>query len=453
MKYDEAKQKLESLGQTHLLMEWENLSLQEKESLLAQIKNIVPATFQLQRNLLKERMQEQHRNFTPFTKISNSGNDEYLNLGTKLLKSGKVGALIVAGGEGSRLGYTGPKGCFPISNIENKSLYQLFAEKTVAASNMAGVALPLAVMTSTGNHDETLSFFQKNNYFGLDRNQIDFFSQGSLPYLDQKGDMFLKNPSTIATGANGNGTVFYHFFDSGFWEKWHHKGIEYVNFAVIDNILGDPFDAELVGYHHRYSCDTTVKCIERDDPKEKVGTLISSGGRVKVVEYSEMPEEEVNARDPVGHLKHRCANISLFCFDMDLIHRAAVDDDTLMPYHLAFKAVEYLSNKGTTIKSERPIAWKFEKFVFDILPLAGHVGCLLYPREECFAPLKSADDIKNVKRALIEEDKRLWNQIAATEPPAGVFELSQQFHYPTENLYRTWKGKPFPNISYLNSGP
>lgn len=452
MNYEKAQQKLELLGQNHLLQKWESLSGPEKENLLQQIAALNPRTFFLQRNLLKEKGISSTQNHIPFREYSKTGSEEDKKLGLKLLEEGKIGALIVAGGEGTRLGFNGPKGCFPISNVQKKTLYQLFAEKTAAASKMCGRPLSLAIMTSPNNHKETVSYFIRNNYFGLEKNQVDFFSQESLPYLDQKGDMFLETPSTIAMGPNGNGSALYHFFESGLWEKWHRKGIEIIHFILIDNALAEPFDPELAGYHRRHNCNATIKAIERTDPLEHVGTIVRIGDRVHVVEYTEMSQKESEARDADGGLRHRCANISLFCFDMELAHRTAIDDSSIMPYHLAFKAASYLDSHGITVKSGKPIAWKYEKFIFDLLPFAPKVGCLLYPRQECFAPLKNKegkDSQETVQKLLLDNDRRLWRSIAGTAPPETVIELSQQFHYPTRELYQRWKGKPFPPSAYV----
>jgi UDP-N-acetylglucosamine/UDP-N-acetylgalactosamine diphosphorylase len=152
--------------------------------------------------------------------------------------------------------------------------------------------------------------------------------------------------------------------------------------------LADPFDAELIGYHRSTSNEVTIKSIAREDPTESVGVLVRSGGKVRVVEYSEIPDAERFALDINGALKHKCANISLFALTMDFVQKVGIEDDERMPYHLALKAVHFLNADGVSVKAARPIAWKFEKFIFDFLALTKSVGVIVYPREQCYAPLK-----------------------------------------------------------------
>jgi len=449
-----AAKKLASIDQQHLLDRWEDLNNEQKEQLLGQIAHLDAALFKRQRRLLQDRHTNNLTSFEPFSDYHQSGNRSDQQLGEKLLKEGKVACVIVAGGQGTRLHFPGPKGQFPITVIKKKSLFQLFAEKTAAASTFAGRALPLAIMTSPINHKHTLHYFEEFNNFGLNSEQLSFFSQSTLPYLDQKGDLFLENPATIAVGPDGNGSFVKHLVDSFVWERWKRAGVEMLAFVQIDNPLADPFDTELFGFHRRNNCDATVKCIERNDPDEKVGIIVSSGKGPRIVEYNELPEAEKKARDAKGHLRYPCANISLFCLSMDFIQSLALNNYEHMPYHLAFKAVNYLSNSGETIRSKEPVAWKFEKYVFDILPLAQTVNVLQYPRRQCFAPLKNAsgkDSLEEVQRALQDRDREIITALTKKQAPKEPFELSQEFYYPTEEIKQKWKNRPAPSTGYINA--
>jgi UDP-N-acetylglucosamine/UDP-N-acetylgalactosamine diphosphorylase len=454
MNYEHALTKLKHISQQHLLKFWEGLTSLEKSKLLLEIEKLDISTYRKQKQLLSEPIHALIDNLKPFKDYSEAGKfPQDIVEGKKLISQGKVGCLIVAGGQGTRLNFDGPKGMFPITVIKNKSLFQLFAEKVIAAGNALGYDLPLAIMTSPLNHEQTLDFFKKNNNFGLHSDQISFFTQGLLPFLNEEGNLFLEKTSQIAEGPNGNGTSLYHFVEQGIWQRWQDQGVRYINFIFIDNPLADPFDAELVGFHHRQKVDVTVKCTWRRDAKEKVGVLVKDSGKTAVVEYTELAESERFAVLEDGILKHPCANISLFCFSMDFIFRLFSEGlYNKMPLHRAFKAAKYISTEGIEKKSEKPIAWKYERYIFDVLAFTDRVATLLYPREKCFAPLKNAsgeDSIESVKHALLNSDRQAFAKVSQTKVPDRAFELSQEFHYPTENLLKKWEGKALSPQDYV----
>jgi UDP-N-acetylglucosamine/UDP-N-acetylgalactosamine diphosphorylase len=439
--YQSAYEKLKSIHQQHLLDRWGTLSPTQQQTLLFQIDRFNTATYRWQLETLNA--SKPIFPFDPFKDYSIAGNPRDLEMVKKLIAEGKMGCLIVAGGQGTRLGYNGPKGMFPTSFIKHKSLYQIFAEKVSAASKQAGRALPLAIMTSPLNHEDTIRFFRQKKFFGLQDNQVTFFSQEMLPFLDKDGNLFLDQSGNIAQGPDGNGSSLFHFYKSSLCKQWSDQGVRYVNFVLVDNPLADPFDAELLGYHQRQQAEATVKCTWRQNATEKVGVLTKREGKTHVIEYSEIPETERLARQPDGELLHRCANLSLFCFNMDFIAKAAKDAST-MPLHAVFKNVE----AGKELK-----AWKFEMFIFDILPLARHVEALLYPREACFAPLKNLKgegSLETVQQALITRDRQILSEITQTKLPNQPFEIAQDFYYPTPEINAKWKGKTLsPSIPYV----
>jgi UDP-N-acetylglucosamine/UDP-N-acetylgalactosamine diphosphorylase len=339
---------------------------------------------------------------------------------------------------------------YPISPVKHKTLFQLFAEKTLAASCRANKKLPLAIMTSPENHGQTLQYFQDNGFFGLDSGQVRFFPQGTLPFLDQKGNLFLESPFRIAQGPDGNGSALTHFVRSGIWEEWYANDVRFLNMILVDNALADPFDEELLGFHYRRGNDVTVKCTRRNSVDEKVGVLTGDAHSMQVVEYMELPPEERLATQEDGALKHQCANLSLFCMNMEFVQDVAGKGP--LPLHLAFKPAKFLSPDGETVLPDKPNAWKFERFIFDILPSARKAGALMYPREKCFAPLKNAEGEGNpssVKIALQAYDREVLAQITGLPSPSWSFELSQDFHYPTHALLDAWKGRTPPHKDYI----
>lgn len=464
MDYNQATAKLKLVKQEHLLSDWEALSSSQKQALLNQIEKLDLSTYNRQKALLdpnhlkngnlgiKEGYVHPSKTYDPWLDYAVSGNFQDVQAGKEILKKNQVGALIIAGGLGSRLRFDGPKGLYPVSLIKQKSLFQLFAEKTIAAGNQVQCQLQLAIMTSQLHFEIVQNFFKDHHFFGLKPEQVSFFAQTNLPFLDLKGDLFLEEKGKIAEGPDGNGSLFKSFVESGIWKKWQRLGISLVNTVLIDNPLADPFDAELIGFQSRQAVEVVAKCTFRKSQEERVGLFVKNEGLPEVVEYTEISREELAARQEDGSFKHRCANLSLFCFAMDFIRRVAEHDEAL-PLHPSLKAVKYLSKEGVVSSQEMPGAWKFEKFIFDALKSARGLRLLVYPREHCFSPLKNLagdDSLTTVQAALLSQDKQVFKKITGSEVPAGYhFELAQDFHYPTEELLARWNHSVFPNLNYI----
>lgn len=445
MNKQQAFEKLHSIGQDHLLNGFDELGENEKESLLTQIHKLHIPTFREQQQLLTPSPHPPIRLLDPVSDSLHVDQDNRENIGQQAIEEGKVGCLLIAGGQGSRLKFHGPKGCFPISVIKEKSLFQLFAEKTVAAGALAERPLPLAVMTSPLNHEETLAFFEMHRYFGLDPKQISFFQQEMLPVLDDNENMFLDKPGRIAQGPDGNGFCLKRFYDSGIWDKWYQEGVRLVNTVLVDNPLADPFDARLIGYHADENADVVLKCTTRRDADEKVGLIVKHNNLVEIVEYTEISEEDRNLKDASGALLFNLANLSLFSFSMDFIKLASHKE---MPLHLAHKAVPTLDDPSP----QEPNAWKFESFIFDTLRYATKIKTLIYPRESCFSPLKNGagkDSVETVKADLQRRDREVFEKITGNQASDDPFELSQHFYYPTKELLSQWEGQPFPSQAYI----
>lgn len=441
MHFEIAKKKLESIGQEQLLSEWSHLSDAQKTALSTQIHALDIGQFHKQQKLILGG-KKIFSTFDVFTDFEISGKQEDLERGLECMKAGKVGCLLVAGGEASRLKIEGAKGMVPISVVKNKTLFQLFAEKVAAASRQVEQLLPLAIMTSPSNDEEIQLFFKKNQYFGLNSKQISFFSQKTLPFLNKSGNLFLEQPDLIAAAPDGNGSALLNLLESETWESWKQRGIEFVTFILVDNPLADPFDGNLIGFHARHQNAITIKCTQRENPEEKVGIVVKRQEKVEVVEYTEIAERERQAKNLEGALKHSLANLSLFCFSTafleDLYSKGTFAQ---LPLHCMWKPV-----KGKTE------AWKFEKFIFDLLPFAQRVQALVYPRAQVFAPLKNATppyDRAHVQKALQERDRLTYFQISGRVPPERPFELAQDFYYPTDKMRAKWKDQSLPDADYI----
>lgn len=429
-----------------LLKIWPELTPEEQKSILDQVEKLNFSVLHQQKELLHKKISPENA-IEPFTDFTFAGNQEDQEKGKRLIKEGKMGCLLLAGGQGTRLKVSQPKGCYPLSIIKQKSLFQLFAEKAKAAGEQAGRPLNLAIMTSPENDLPTKEYFTHHHFFGLPSSRISFFTQNTLPLLDTEGHLFLESRHKLAEGPSGNGNTLHDFFYSGLWKKWSQMGIQYVNMILVDNPLADPFDPELAGFHARRALDITIKCTEKTRPEEKVGVVVKRNGHCQVIEYTELPEEKKTARQLNGSLKFCCANLSLFCFSMDFIKKAAVSPAPL-PLHKAWKAAKFLNQDGKSVLSEAPIAWKFETYIFDLLSYTDQVGALLYPRSRIFAPLKNAENTETVQQAIQHREKEILESITGIKAPETPFELSAEFYYPTPQLLAKWKGR-IPEGSYI----
>jgi UDP-N-acetylglucosamine/UDP-N-acetylgalactosamine diphosphorylase len=439
---------LTTLGQTQLLKGIDELSPTQLDVFYSQLKKFDLQILKRQRETLFH-SSNVTSSLKPLQTFEQSGSLKHTEIGKELLSQGKVGCLILAGGHGSRLGSKEPKGTLPLSPIKGKSLFQIFLEKALAASRRYGTSLPVAIMTSPLNYNQTSSYLAKHNHFGLEEKNCSFFAQGTLPLLDDAGNWLLESPGVLAEGADGNGEALTRFFQSEIFEAWKKRGISYVNLILIDNPLADPFDAELVGYHASSHAEVTLKAIVRLQAEEKVGVIGMEKNKIRVIEYSELDEAQKHGVNPDGSLEWKIANTSLFCVSMEFIEKLSKNPRVYLPWHLAQKNAEIWTEE-TKKKAE---VWKCETFIFDILAFAQKVSVLVYPRERIFAPWKNAEGehgLESVQQSLMKVDAEVWSSITGKKPPERPFELSQEFHYPSAELIQKWKGKEFPAIDYLD---
>ncbi|WP_100934271.1 UTP--glucose-1-phosphate uridylyltransferase [Candidatus Chlamydia corallus] len=434
--------KLKAINQEHLLDIWPSLSLKQQQRLFHQLASVDIDFFHKQQQLISSPTAIL-KDFHPITSFASSGEDpERAHTGTSLLKEKKVACVVLAGGQGSRLKCDGPKGLFPVSPIKKKPLFQLVAEKVCAASKLAGQPLPLAFMTSPLNNRQTRSYFESNDYFHLDPNQVDFFCQPLWPLLTLSGDLFLEDMDTLALGPNGNGCIATLLYTSGVWEKWKNAGIEMISVIPIDNPLALPFDVELCGFHAMSNNEVSIKAALRQTAVEDVGILVKShnSGKTSVIEYSEIPQNERFALNEDGKLKYCLANIGLYCLSMDFIRHAAYQQLPLYKVH------KHAKQLGLTSLSEKN-AWKFEEFIFDLFCYSERCQTLVYPRQECFAPLKNLEGNHSpdtVRQALSDRERQLFHKVTGKKlSPNTTFELEADFYYPSTSTSLHWENKAF----------
>ena len=310
----------------------------------------------------------------------------------------KMGCLVLAGGQGTRLGVHGPKGCVELPLKEKKSLFQLLFEKIQAK----GKTLHFAIMTSPLNHVGTVQYLEDNAYFGLDPKTISIFQQGMIEVSDEEGYVFFDRPGQLAQAPSGNGHALYHFYQSGVWAKWQTAGIEVVQVLPIDNPLADPFDAELLGVHESSGVELVLKCIKRDDPEEKLGVIGVEEGLLTIREYSELTERMKHAKQG-DKLQFFLGYSGLFSCTMGFIEKV---QSVALPWHLAKKQGVRMTQVEGKWQSEKIPVWKFEAFIFDLFPYAETFQIILGDRKKCFAPLKNRtgpDSFEAVVQAINEK--------------------------------------------------
>lgn len=428
---------LKALHQEKLFSLIEPLSSKDQERVLQDLQAIDIEGLEAQKQLLRQKADFQGP-LHPVRSYKHSQNCEnHVEKGLKCLEQGQVACLVVAGGQGTRLGSQAPKGCFKVSPVRQKSLFQLIAEKTLAAGVRAGRLLSLVIMTSPDNRLETEAYFKENDLFGLAPEQLFFIQQDTLPFLTPEGDLFFSDKGRLAQGPDGNGSSLQVLASSGVLAQLKKQGVEFLNYILVDNPLADPFDPLLVGFHAEKKADVTLKCIERIDPLEKVGLIVEAEGKVIVKEYS-----EISAEDQLESFS--LANISLFCFSIDFVERTS---HVKLPLHAAFKSSSKVSADGTVVKRDAPSIWKFEKFIFDLLAFSQKTAILVYPREECFAPLKQLSDLPMIQQRMTQQDRE--KMTALTGRPYQSHEIERSYYYLPKEMRMKLKAYPPKDEAYL----
>jgi len=339
--------------------------------------------------------------------------------GEEALRRGQVAVLLVAGGQGSRLGFEHPKGMFPIGPVTDKSLFQIHAEKVLALRRRYGRPVPFLVMTSPATEAETELFFRQNRYFGLPASEVFFFCQGTMPALDlATGRLLLEAPGRLFTSPNGHGGTLTALADSGLLEQLRQLGISQVFYFQVDNPLVKVADPVFLGHHLAADAEVSLKIVPKEGPTDKLGNVVQVEGRCTIIEYSDFPEELGRQTDTTGRLRLWAGSPAIHIFDLAFLRRVTQDRAGL-PYHIARKKVPYLDEGGHLVKPSQENALKFEMFIFDVLPLAQRWRVVETSRREEFMPLKNATgpDSPATVRQAISDLAADWLQKAGVAVP------------------------------------
>ena len=314
-------------------------------------------------------------------------------IGADALAAGEMGVVMVAGGSGTRLGFEGPKGTFPIGPVSSASLFQIHAEKISRLGRRFGRVIPLYVMTSPENHAATLDFFDANGRFGLEH--LRFFIQGQMPIVDRRsGKVLLAAKDKVALSPNGHGGMLAALAAAGpngtpsCLEEMNALGVRTVFYFQVDNPLVRIAEPSFIGLHREADAELSFKVVERVSPDEKLGVVVLVNGRPQVIEYSDLPAELASRRVPDGSLELWAGSVAVHILERSFIERLV--GGNRLPFHRAVKKVGYVDDKGQSIKPAEPNAVKFEQFIFDALPLAERWAIVETDRTGEFEPLKNA---------------------------------------------------------------
>jgi UDP-N-acetylglucosamine/UDP-N-acetylgalactosamine diphosphorylase len=336
--------------------------------------------------------------------------------GETALRAGQVAAVLVAGGQGTRLGSSDPKGMFSIGPLSGKSLYQWFSEQLLARQRRYGVRIPYAIMTSDATHGATVAYFQAHQCFGLNPQDVWFFSQANMPAVDaETGQALLAGPWRLAVSPDGHGGILAAMHRTGVLQQLAERGIETLYYHQVDNPTTPVCDPAFVGWHLVAGADVSTKVVAKKSAQERMGVAVTVDGRTRIIEYSDLPPELAAQVDDTGRLRFWAGNTAMHVFGREFLERAA-EDDRALPFHAARKVVPYWTPEGP-VTPEQPNAFKFERFIFDVLPWADQALVVEGDRSTEFNPVKNrdGDDSPATATAALQALHRQWVREAGGE--------------------------------------
>ena len=321
---------------------------------------------------------------------------EFKGLGLKAIREGKVGAVLLAGGQGTRLGLDQPKGTLNIGVAKELYLFEQLLRNLMDVTDEAGVYVPLYIMTSNINNADTTAFFEEHDYFGYPKDYVKFFVQEMVPACDYEGRIYMESQTEVAMSPNGNGGWFSSMVNAGLLSDIKERGIEWINVFAVDNCLQRIADPMFVGATIAYGCESGAKVVRKAAPDERVGVLCTEDGKPSIAEYYEMTEEMATARKENGDLKYGFGVILNYLFSEKKLEQIA---DARMPIHVVEKKIPYMDVDGTFVKPEQPNGYKFETLVLDMVHMMD--DCIPYEvvREREFAPIKNLHGVDSLDSA------------------------------------------------------
>ena len=404
MKEKELFNVLKEHGQEHIFEAYQKLDDTGKEKLAAQIERIDWSIVEMagHKELAQERGKLEPLSALEVTEIEQN-KAKYEGPGLDAIRAGKVGAVLLAGGQGTRLGSDGPKGKYNIGLTKEVFIFERLIRNLLDVTDKAGCFVPLYVMTSDKNHEETTAFFEEKQYFGYPKDFVKFFKQEMAPSVDFQGKLYMESADSLSLSPNGNGGWFYSMAVTGVLKDVKARGVEWLNIFAVDNVLQRIADPVFVGATIDSGCVSGAKVVRKADPEEKIGVLCLEDGRPSIVEYYEMTEEIINSREADGELSYNFGVILNYLFRVDQLEEIA---NQKMAVHVVEKKIPYMDEKGELVKPESPNGYKFELLVLDMIHM--FPNCLSYEvvRDYEFAPIKNKTGVDSVEsaRALLQKN-------------------------------------------------
>ncbi len=361
-------------------------------------------------------------------------------VGAAALRRGEVGVLLVAGGQGSRLGFEGPKGAYPLGPLSDATLFEIHARKMLALERKHAAEIPFYIMTSQANDAPTRAFFETHGFFGLNPERVLFFMQGMWPALDTNGRILLETPGRIFMSPDGHGGTLTALRDRGMFTDMDRRGIRTLFYFQVDNPLVEIADPVFIGLHIKDGADVSVKVCAKCAPEEGLGVVAVKDGHTMIVEYSELTPAQMHEQRADGRLKLLFGSVAIHVFSVAFLKREA---DAALPLHVAVKRVPVVNAEGDPVVPEIPNACKFEKFIFDVLPDARIARNVEFAREVEFSPIKNAagsDSPATARRDMIRKAARLLEAAGAQVPrdaegePCYRIEIDPCFALDAEDL-------------------
>ena len=393
---------LKMYNQEHIIKLLEKLDEEQKAELIEQINHIdFHQIMELYDNTKKEiEIKENKIEPLPYldkAKLTPEQKDEFEKLGEAVIEKNQYAVVTMAGGQGTRLGHSGPKGTFKLDVYgKGKYLFEILAENLKEANKKYNVSIPWYIMTSKENNKQTVEFLEKNNYFGYNKDDVIIFTQSELPLVDTEGKLLINKYMKIKEASDGNGGTYSSLRASGSLADMKERGVKWVFIGGVDNVLLKMADTVLLGMAIKKGVQIASKSVVKANPHEKVGVFCKMNGHPKVIEYAELPEKMAEEVDENGELKYGESHIMCNLYTIDAIEK--VSKETLM-YHSAFKKNSYIDEEGKEVIPEEPNSYKFESFIFDAFEFFDDIAILRGKREDDFAPVKNKDGVDSPKTA------------------------------------------------------
>ena len=402
----EAEKILKEYNQEHLLKFFDQLSENDQNNFLNQIKNIDFEFIENLYGLTKTSVDFGEQKIEPMeyldkSKLNEEELEKYEKIGEELIKNNQLAVVTMAGGQGTRLGHKGPKGTYDLGLKSHKSIFEILCDNLKCAKENYKVSIPWYIMTSRENDEETKNFFKENNYFEYGSENIKFFKQGELPILSTEGKMLLSEKGKIKEAADGHGGVFEALYKNKMYEDMKNKNIKMIFISGVDNVLAKLVDPIFIGATIANKKESAGKSVAKAYAEEKVGVYCKKDDKIGMIEYSEITPEMAAALDENGEFLYGESNILCNLFDIKVLEKISMNK---LPYHVAFKKANYIDSNGNEVVATEPNSYKFETFMFDAFEGLDNMLLFRVKREEEFAPVKNKEGVDSPETA-----RKLYN--------------------------------------------